>query len=234
MLKPLEGAIQQDTVTVECNQARDIVFSNAIAIAKTVVRMLAHQCEIAIHDFSDLEHSLVHIEGNITGRKIGAPITNIVVKAWRQYGDNVEDIVAYPSTASSGRRLKSSTTFLRDKNKKVVGAFCLNLNITDFESMRNILQNFIHMDVNSEHEPKEAFAFSSGETSDAIIETSIAKAGKHPSAMDREERIRFIQILDSEGAFLIKGMVHSVSSIMNVSIYTVYNYMRHVKAHHLE
>lgn len=206
------------------------IFANAINISKTVVRMLAYHCEIAIHDFADLEHSMVHIEGNITSRKIGAPITNIVVKAWRQHGDDVKDMIGYPTTASSGRRMKSSTTFLRDKNNKVLGAFCLNLDITEFESTCNNLQKIIHMDMNYDPYSQESFATNMNETSDAILEASIVKAGKHPAAMNREERIQFIHILDDEGAFLIKGMVYSVATIMNVSIHTVYNYMRHIKS----
>lgn len=67
------------------------------------------------------------------------------------------------------------------------------------------------------------------ETTDAIMDAAIKKAGKHPSAMTREEKIEFVRILDEEGAFLVKGMVGSIAGAMNVSIYTVYNYVRQIK-----
>ena len=89
------------------------LFNNAIHIAGVVVRTFGHLCEVAVHDFRDLEHSLIHIEGSLTGRKPGAPITNIVTKAWRQGGNGVEDIVAYPTSTPSGKTLKSSTSFIR-------------------------------------------------------------------------------------------------------------------------
>ena len=47
--------------------------------------------------------------------------------------------------------------------------------------------------------------------------------------MNREEKKNFIRILDEEGAFLIKGMVQYLAKTMQVSIYTVYNYMRELK-----
>lgn len=89
------------------------IFANAIRQARMLQRTLGPLCEVAIHDFRDLDHSLVHLEGSLTGRKLGAPITNIVVKAWRQQGDSVADIVGYPSSTPGGKSLKSSTSFLR-------------------------------------------------------------------------------------------------------------------------
>ena len=68
-----------------------------------------------------------------------------------------------------------------------------------------------------------------GDTSLAILEAAIRRAGKHPSLMNREEKKDFIRILDEEGAFLIKGVVQHVAKEMQVSIYTVYNYMRQIK-----
>lgn len=89
------------------------IFANAIRQARMLQRTLGPLCEVAIHDFRDLEHSLIHLEGSLTGRKLGAPITNIVVKAWRQQGDDVADIVGYPSSTPGGKSLKTSTSFLR-------------------------------------------------------------------------------------------------------------------------
>ena len=88
------------------------IFANAIRQARMLQRTLGPLCEVAIHDFRDLEHSLIHLEGSLTGRKLGAPITNIVVKAWRQQGDDVADI-GLSSSTPGGKSLKSSTSFLR-------------------------------------------------------------------------------------------------------------------------
>ncbi len=67
------------------------------------------------------------------------------------------------------------------------------------------------------------------ETNEAVMAAAIAKAGKHPSVMNREEKLEFIRILDEEGAFLIKGMVNYVAKTLSVTIYTVYNYLRQIK-----
>lgn len=202
------------------------LFDNAINMARTLTRTLGRLCEIAVHDFQDLEHSLIHIEGGLTGRTSGAPITNVVIKAWRQHGDAVENLVGYPASTRNGRTLKSSTCFIRNSNGKVIGAFCLNLDITDFQNFQSAMQSFIRMETTTNRDTPEAIASSLSETTESIIETAIKRAGRHPVSMTREEKKEFVRILDEEGAFLMKGMVQHVAKILQVSIFTIYNYMR--------
>lgn len=75
----------------------------------------------------------------------------------------------------------------------------------------------------------ELFPACLSDTSDSIIETAIRKAGKHPAAMNREEKKQFVRMMDEEGAFQVKGMVQHLARAMRISIYTVYNYMRQIK-----
>ena len=115
------------------------IFANAVRQARMLQRTLGPLCEVAIHDFRDLDHSLVHLEGSLTGRKLGAPITNIVVKAWRQQGDAVADLVGYPSSTPGGKSLKSSTSFLRRADGRVIGAFCMNVDLSDLLHFQAVL-----------------------------------------------------------------------------------------------
>ena len=194
------------------------IFANAIRQARMLQRTLGPLCEVAIHDFRDLEHSLIHLEGSLTGRKLGAPITNIVVKAWRQQGDDVADIVGYPSSTPGGKSLKSSTSFLRRADGRVIGAFCMNIDLSDLLHFQAVLHPLLHVDP-LERDVSETFAACTGDTSLAILEAAIRRAGKHPSLMNREEKKDFIRILDEEGAFLIKGVVQHVAKEMQVPVF---------------
>lgn len=49
------------------------IFANAVRVAGMVARTLGPFCEVAVHDFSDMQHSLIHLEGSLTGRRVGAP-----------------------------------------------------------------------------------------------------------------------------------------------------------------
>lgn len=226
LFQPVSFPGEKTSHSTSCRQA---VFANAIRTARTIVKTFGQSCEVAVHDFRDLEHSLIHIEGVLTGRQIGAPITNIVTKAWRQDGDGVEDILAYPTKAGNGRTLKSSTNFLRDDQGHVVGALCINFDITDLEKFQASLQSLVHIDKGTTRGAGEHFARTVGENSEVIFNTAVKRLGKLPATMTREEKVALVRILDEEGAFLIKGMVQYAAKGMDVSIYTIYNYLRQVK-----
>lgn len=60
-------------------EAKDkLIFDHAIRIADMLVEMLGSKCEVAVHDFLDLQRSLILLLGNVTSREIGSPITDLV------------------------------------------------------------------------------------------------------------------------------------------------------------
>ena len=104
----------------------------------------------------------------------------------------------------------------------------VKIDLSDLLHFQAVMHPLLHVDP-LERDASETFAACTGDTSLAILEAAIRRAGKHPSLMNREEKKDFIRILDEEGAFLIKGVVQHVAKEMQVSIYTVYNYMRQIK-----
>lgn len=205
------------------------IFANAVRVAGMVARTLGPFCEVAVHDFSDMQHSLIHLEGSLTGRRVGAPVASMVAKALRRGGDAVEDAFAFASTTPSGLTLKSSICFLRNGRDEVVGAICLHFDLTDLERFQGVLHGLMRFENAPGRELTELFPACLSDTSDSIIETAIRKAGKHPAAMNREEKKQFVRMMDEEGAFQVKGMVQHLACAMRISIYTVYNYMRQIK-----
>ena len=204
------------------------VLENMKNVAKVLHMTFGNRCEVAVHDFRDLEHSLIHIEGCITNRPIGAPITDLVVRALRKEGESVRDIYNYPTTTRDGRTLKSSTCFARSREGKVVGALCINLETTDMENAISMMQELINItapQANTAH-PDETFAHTVHETNESLMQDALDHIAKHPSTMTREDRIRLVSLLDDYGAFLIKGMVDYVAERLGVSKFTVYNYLK--------
>lgn len=86
-----------------------------VPIVNTLASQFGVNCEAALHDLSMPHTSLVAIAGELTHRKLGAPITNYVLNLLREHGDKVKDSYHYLSTTKDGKNFKSSTTFIRDK-----------------------------------------------------------------------------------------------------------------------
>lgn len=185
---------------------------------------------MSIHDFEDVEHSLIYIAGKVTKRKVGAPLTDLVLRVWRQAKDGVKDIPNYRTTTKDGRILKSSTSFIRDAKGKVIGAFCINIDTTEFQNSIYLLQEYIENDTAFDEQNSETFASTVGETIEAIVNRAIAKIGKQPSTMSQNEKVKFVEVIEDDGAFLIKGTVDYVASRLGVSKFTVYNYLQKARS----
>jgi len=211
-------------------EERDCIFKSLKSIAAAMTKTFGRNCEIAIHDFNRLPNSLIYIEGNLTRRKPGAPITDLVLRALRRDGNDVADICNYKTIAKSGAVLKSSTAFIRDSSGKVIGAFCINFSIVDYLNAITMLQEFTQTSDAQGEARLETFASSLNETIEALLETAIQKAGKQPATMSKEEKVGLVASLEYEGAFLIKGSVSFVAKAMGVSVYTVYNYLKKVRS----
>ena len=46
-------------------------------LAEGIVAVVSPHCEVVVHDFIDVEHSAVVVEGNVSGRKPGAPVPDL-------------------------------------------------------------------------------------------------------------------------------------------------------------
>ncbi len=203
------------------------LFETMKQVADGLASALGKNCEVVLHDFSDLSASLIHIAGNLTGRKIGAPITDLIFKAYKDKGDDVQDVSGY-RTIFNGRIMKSSTTFLRNNTGKVIGCLCINLDVTDFLNAKASLEEFTQF-MDGGNKSSERFASSFHETLESIFEEVVADLGKQPATMEKDERLELIRRLDKRDVFVFKGAVNQVAQLLGVTRYTVYNYIKEVR-----
>lgn len=208
---------------------KEVILGMLKQVADSIVSFWGRHCEVAVHDLTQLEKSLVHIAGDVTKRKPGSPITDLVVKALRRDGNRVEDLPNYRTITKDGRVLKSSTFFFRGKRGRVVGALCINLDTTDFMNTIHFVETFARTSDNKGQNHRETFASTVNETIGSLVEQIVGEIGKQPSSMSTEERFQFVKALEEKGAFLIKGAVDQVASITGVSKYTIYSYLQKIR-----
>lgn len=211
------------------DQKAKTIFQNLENIATVLVETFGRNCEVAIHNFEKLPHSLVFIKGEITKRKPGAPITDLVIKTLRKEGDKAKNICNYKNTIKAGRIIKSSTAFIRDTKSKIIGAFCVNIDITDYLNSINLIENLIQTRDVQNLEIKETFASSLNETIESLIDDVVKKVGKQPAVMTKDEKLELVSVLEMNEAFSVKGTVDVVAILLGISKYTVYNYIKTVR-----
>jgi len=180
-------------------------------------------CELILHDFSTPEQSLVAVAGEVTGRKVGAPLTDRLLQHYRTHGDAAPDLLNL-RTRREGRLIKTSTIFLRNRSGKVIGSLGINLNITELDLAAQLLTQVIGNVAGQPEEPIN-FAGDVSEVMNHLLESALQQAPRPPQLMSREEKVQFVRQLDQKGLFLIKGAVEEVAERLGVSRFTVYTYM---------
>jgi len=198
--------------------------------------MFGKNCEVVLHDFSEPQKSIVAIEnGQVTGRKIGDSITDLALSIWRKggYGKKKEDkIVNYRTKTKDGKILRSSTVFIRDNQKKIIGCLCINYDLTEYLMFNKVVGEFcttIDLDKEKLKDETETFSNTVNEVLENIIQEAIEKVGKPISMMQKNDKLMVAKIVDKKGGFLIKGTVSQLAKEINVSRFTIYNYLDELK-----
>jgi predicted transcriptional regulator YheO len=147
-------------------------------------------------------------------------------------GESQEDLlINYPSMTKDGRLLKSSTIIFRDNRKKPIAAICINFDVTDILNFNMMIQEIFSIsDETKVKEPVETFESDISSTLQEISDKIIRKSGKTLSSMGKGDKIEIVRQLEEQGVFLIKGAVSLIAKKLNVSKFTIYNYLDRVRS----
>lgn len=187
--------------------------------------------EIALHDLTNLENSVVAIRNNhVSGRQVGAPATNFVLKIMHDGNhNNMNHLTNYLGISSTGRELRSSTYFIRDQGK-LVGMLCVNIDYQKLYQAQAYLNDFLSfMQGPQQTNHLERFSQTSNEVTIDSIHEMIHSVGIDPSRMSADEKLEIVRVLYQNGIFLLKGAVVETALQLNVSDATIYRYLAKVK-----
>lgn len=220
------------------NKKINPLLNNLIPVAKGIARAFGKNCEVVLHDVSDLEHSVVLIENShITGRKVGAPMTDLGLYFLESdLFDDIDFVANYQTESKDGKKLKSTTIFIRDEERKIVGFLCINFNITPLVAISREIDEFCHIKNSFQQKEKlidEGKEETFSETLSELIESLFIKAqqriGKEISKMQKEDKIEMLRYLQKHGIFLVKDAIERIAEKLNVSRFTIYNYLAEIK-----
>lgn len=187
-----------------------------------IAKLFAPYCEVVLHDFSDLEHSIVHIEGNVSGRKVGGGATDLLLTHARK-GSTARDFYNYQTSLPNGKSMKSCTMFLRDEQGQAYGAFCINLDLGGFAGFHRFLGEFLALEADAE--VKETLSDDIQRTIHTILREAINEIGAELPILSKEDKIDLIARLDEKGAFQVKRAVPLLAEELGLSRSTIYNYL---------
>ena len=204
----------------------DPIIEKFIPLVKGISKTFGKNCEVVLHEFKDLKNSIVAIEnGHVTGRDLNSPMTKISLEKVRE-GTVNEDIINYSEKNIDGRVLKSSTMFIKDDAGNFIGCICINIDITDFIAARNVINDIMRIgEADTEKPSKNKVNIILSD----IVKETINEMGRPIIYLSKDEKVTIVKKLDHQGAFLIKGAIDYVAEVLQVSKYTIYNYLDEIK-----
>ena len=203
--------------------------NNFIPAAKLISQTF--DCEVILHDFSTPQSSVVYIENNtVTNRAVGESFTEYFVKEVLLSRKFHDDCCAnYIMEGKDEKKIKSSTSLIRDNNGKDIGALCVNIDLTRLSNVIADLSRILGIPETTAHtgtEQNEVIP-SIQELVNDIIDKTIGD--RDVENMSRDQKIDIIRFMYDKEIFMIKGTLEKVAERMNLSKVTIYSYLDEIR-----
>lgn len=207
------------------------ILSSYIPFAKTIAEMFGGECEVVIHDLTTPQSSVMYtINNHVTGREVGQSFDHLFKEVLMSDSFEGEYLAGYEIVTDNDRSVKSSTTLIRNEKQQMIGALCINYDLSVMKEMQERLNSIIPQQTQTKPPEVERENIQNvEEIADQLIDQIVGD--KKHLLNNRQEKIRLIQFMDDKGIFLMKGAVEKVAAALGISKVTVYSYLDEVKKH---
>lgn len=195
--------------------------------ARGIAAQFGPNCEVVIHEISEksASNSIVAIEnGHVTGRKVGDGPSHVVLEQLGKKCNDTHDELCYLTRTPSGKILKSSSMYIRDDEGNICAIFCINYDISTLTMAENAIHSIIQVDQSPRKEP-EKITLNVSDLLDDLIRQADELVGKPPALMNKDDKVRAVQFLNSQGAMLITKSGDKIAQHLGISKYTLYSYL---------
>lgn len=199
------------------------------AVVDGLAMLIGGHCEIVLHSLEDLKCSAVRIaNGEHTGRKVGSPISDLALRMLHDMaGEDSSVSRAYFTRAKNGVLMKSVTIAIRNREQRVIGLLCINMNL-DVPFSR-IMQTFIPPET-QDIATSVNFASSVDDLVAQTLEFTIEEVNADRNVSNNAKNRQIVLNLYEKGIFDIKDAINQVADRLNISKHTVYLYIRQFKS----
>lgn len=187
-------------------------------IAQAISLLLHPHGEVVIHNLKNGKVAAIY--NNFSKRKVG---DESLVEELSDY-TKLPDV--FPVCAKinwDGRKMKSITATLRDKNGNPIGLLCINLDISKWDDFRHFLDQWLS---NQQQQPEVLFKDDWREKINLYVSAYLKTEGTILKMLSKEKKQDLIKNLHREGAFKAKNAAAYVAEVLDLSRATIYNYLR--------
>ncbi|MEB3754877.1 PAS domain-containing protein [Acinetobacter sp. MD2(2019)] len=181
-------------------------------------------CEVVVHDLSNPEHAIHNIYNNLSGRQYGGSATELGYKRINN-PDYPQIISNYKNQFKDGRSVKSTSIGIKNEAGEYVAALCLNVDLSVFSAVQNMLGQFASFQVNDELECLDPRNI---EGLRQRIELFAAQKASTVQALKTTDRRELVHVLKAEGFLELRHSIDTIASVLGISRTTVYSYIKDI------
>ncbi|QGX89234.1 hypothetical protein BHJ80_22675 [Escherichia coli] len=194
------------------------------AVVDGLAMLIGSHCEIVLHSLQDLKCSAIRIAN---GEHTGPPPTRRCRMLHDMTGADSSVSKCYFTRAKSGVLMKSLTIAIRNREQRVIGLLCINMNLD--VPFSQIMSTFVPPetpDVGS----NVNFASSVEDLVTQTLEFTIEEVNADRNVSNNAKNRQIVLNLYEKGIFDIKDAINQVADRLNISKHTVYLYIRQFKS----
>ncbi|WP_182113430.1 MULTISPECIES: transcriptional regulator [unclassified Actinotalea] len=195
------------------------------ALVEPLAAALPGDAEVVLHDLRRLPNSIIAIAGDVTGRGVGSPATDLLLR--RAADGTLATNVGYETRLPDGRVLLSTTIVVRDSAGTPVAALCINSDVMIWQAVKAIAEAMLPGTTASAGtaEPAEKFVHDIDELAQHLLTETIDACGVPVELMQKKHKLAVVGDLKSRGFFLLKESVEIAAQALQVTRFTIYNYL---------
>jgi predicted transcriptional regulator YheO len=202
------------------NSEQNVLLEQLKQMALGLGETFAPFCEVVVHDLLDPKHAILAIHNNLSGRKVGGPTTEVGL-ARIENSEYPQVMANYANQFADGRNIKSTSIGIRDSTGRYIAALCLNVDLTLFCGLQNMLGQF---GAASGGAPiRESLNPSGADAIRARIDQYAARLATTPRSLKTADRRALVRELKKSGLTEIRRAMEIVALHLGVSRATVYS-----------
>ncbi|HHQ4927598.1 TPA: helix-turn-helix transcriptional regulator [Aeromonas hydrophila] len=196
-------------------------------IVDGIAAMYGQHTEVLLHSLDARNPSIIKIaNGHITGRSVGAPITNLAMMKLKS-GQDISS--PYMTKCATGKTLRSLTTVIRNGEGQAIGLLCIN---TDMDAplqsvLRTMMPDCLHG--HDGHATPEVFARNIDEALNSTIDTVSAEVRGNEAVPPSQKTRVMVNQLHELGIFELKDSAQIAARQLGISVHSIYRYLREIK-----
>ncbi|HEV2506974.1 MAG TPA: helix-turn-helix domain-containing protein [Mesorhizobium sp.] len=197
-------------------------------IMTTLVAQFGSNCQASLYEVHEGVAQLRASVGTVMDVPQGSRLSAALLDKFRQASLNRAPRMQFTGATPDGRRLSSSLTAISDTSTgEEIGLLKIDFCIEHLISSIDVLQTYCGIDEQVRTEEPSADD-DIGRRVDGIIAEAFNN-GSRERLSGKEYRLDIVRRLEEKDVFRVKGAVEIVSGRLNVSKYSIYNYLDQVR-----